>query len=502
MATSTSHAAAALPVPFHLSPGSGRLLLPVALLAVGADLLFRAPAAGLNLTLWVGAAVGAWWLGRGGTAAVRGRAEEALLLVALLLAVGFSWRENEILRFLDILGVLIVFALLPFAVAREAGRGEGSLSLGRLIVLGGWFAARGARGPVPALLEAGGSDAGRRTLMRKGPLASVLRGLALGVPLVLLFGGLLGSADPHFGGFLQSLVRIDLSALASHTVGIGVGAWVSAALIGGVLLVEQERAVSPLPGVSRSLGMIELGFTLGMLDLLFGGFIAFQLPYFFGGADVVLAREGLTFADYARRGFGELVMVSALVLPLLLVLESWVNPATRGARALFTGLAYTTLGLLVVIMASALHRMALYATQYGLTEERFFATAFMTGIGVTALWFGSTVLRGAGHRFLPGAIAAWVAWLGALHVVNPERVIVETNLERIAEGRTLDLEYLHTLSTDAVPALVAGAGQLTPADRAALWPDLERKAARGEADWRAWHYGRAHALRLLERSGS
>ena len=86
MTTSTSHIALPLPVPVHLAPGSGRLLLPFALLAVGADLLFRAPAAGLNLTLWVGALVGGWWFERGGAAAMRGRAEQALLLVALLLA--------------------------------------------------------------------------------------------------------------------------------------------------------------------------------------------------------------------------------------------------------------------------------------------------------------------------------------------------------------------------------------------------------------------------------
>ena len=329
----------------------------------------------------------------------------------------------------------------------------------------------------------------------------MLRGLALGTPLVLLFGSLLGAADPHFGGFLRTLVRVDPATLGSHVLGIGIGAWIAAALLGGVLRVEQDRAAGPLAAAPRPLGAIEVGLTLGMLDLLFGGFIAFQLPYFFGGVDLVLTREGLTFADYARRGFGELVMVSALVLPLLLVLESRVNYVAPGARALFTGLAHTTLALLVVIMGSALHRMALYATQYGLTEERFFATAFMTGIGVTAVWFSVTVLRGVGHRFLPGAIVAWVAWLGALHVVNPERVIVETNLARVAEGRPLDLDYLHSLSTDAVPALVAGAGQLTPTERAALWTDLSRKAARGESDWRAWHYGRARARQLLDAGG-
>ena len=399
---------------------AGKLLLPVALLAVAADQLFRAAALGLNFSLWVGLTVFAWWAWRGGQTVVQGRGERALLVAALLLGAGVSWRENEMLRVLDILGIGVIFGLLPFAAAIERDRPAVSLTLGRLLALAGQMAGRGARGPVPALLDAGRRVEGRPGLAERAPVLATVRGLALGVPMLLLFGGLLGQADPQFGQLLTSLVRIDLRTVSSHAFGIGVGAWLSAALLGGILLHEREQSIRPLAEVRRSLGLIELGLTLGMLDLLFGGFIAFQLPYFFGGTELVLTREGLTFADYARRGFGELFAVSALVLPLLLVFEPRVAMETRGARRVFTLLAQCTLVLLLVIMGSALHRMALYTSQYGLTEDRFFATAFMTGIGVTAFWFSATVLRGAAHRFLPGAIAAWVAWLGALHVVNPE----------------------------------------------------------------------------------
>ena len=72
-----------------------------------------------------------------------------------------------------------------------------------------------------------------------------------------------------------------------------------------------------------SLGIIELGVPLGLLNLLFLSFVLVQVRYFFGGAASVALTPGLTYSEYARRGFFELVAVSALVLPLLL-LTHWV----------------------------------------------------------------------------------------------------------------------------------------------------------------------------------
>ena len=60
--------------------GAGRFLWPVLLLGVAADLLFRADGLGLNVALWLGGAVWAWWRYRRQSGTPPTGAERALLL--------------------------------------------------------------------------------------------------------------------------------------------------------------------------------------------------------------------------------------------------------------------------------------------------------------------------------------------------------------------------------------------------------------------------------------
>ena len=61
------------------------------------------------------------------------------------------------------------------------------------------------------------------------------------------------------------------------------------------------------------LGIVELGIVLGLLDVLFLAFVLVQFRYLFGGAELVQVSATLTYAEYARRGFFELVAVAALL---------------------------------------------------------------------------------------------------------------------------------------------------------------------------------------------
>jgi hypothetical protein len=236
---------------------------------------------------------------------------------------------------------------------------------------------------------------------------------------------------------------------------------------------------------------------LGFLNLLFAGFIAFQLPYLFGGAAWVERTAGITLAAYARKGFFELVAVSALALPLLLVVQTRLRSGESSTLRLYRSLAAWQIVLVLTIMASAIHRMALYQHEFGLTEDRFFASAFMGGLAVTFCWFGATVLRDRAERFAGGALVAWAGWLVLLHAMNPERVIVETNIARAEEGQPLDASYLTRLTSDATPALIDGLDRMPAAQRGEVKLALRTGAAALDHGWRAWHLGRAEARRRI-----
>ena len=67
-----------------------------------------------------------------------------------------------------------------------------------------------------------------------------------------------------------------------------------------------------------TLGVVETSIVLGLINLLFLSFVIIQVPYLFGGIELVQNTPDFKLAEYARRGFGELVAVTALVLPILL----------------------------------------------------------------------------------------------------------------------------------------------------------------------------------------
>jgi len=117
-------------------------------------------------------------------------------------------------------------------------------------------------------------------------------------------------------------------------------------------------------------------------------------------------------------------------------------------------------------------------------------------------WFGLVLLLVllAGVRirapWLPrAAIAAGVLALLGLAAANPDRVIADHN---IRQTRTVDLEYLSTLSPDAVPALTG----LAPGTRACVLARMNVDLLLNPDDWRGWNLGRERARKVIAENQS
>lgn len=229
---------------------------------------------------------------------------------------------------------------------------------------------------------------------------------------------------------------------------------------------------SIVPGFT--LGSVEVGVILGLVNLLFLSFVIFQVPYLFGGMDLVQNTPDFKLADYASRGFGELVAVSALVLPILLASHWLIKKEDPFTAKLFRILAGIQIGLLFVIMASAAQRLVLLTGNlgYGMTTVRLYPMIFMLWLAIVFVWFGATVLRGARHHFAWAALWSAFVVLGATHVLNPDAFIVRTNIALMQQGREFDRHYNFSLSADAVPYTLAALPQLSFDDQCGAKVDL------------------------------
>ena len=466
------------------------------------DLLLRATPWGINLLLWVGTlaalAVGLSRLG-GGRPIGEGR---WMLPLAVLFAGGVALRDSPVVVALDVSMAMLALALAALrgrsGVLRRAGISE--------YVIGAAYAgAMTLAGMVPAAVR----DVKWREVAPgdwQGRALAIARGLLIAAPLLLVFGALLVAADAVFEDLVLGLFELDPRLLGHFFLTLFV-AWVSAGLLTFGLLGRDPGNFGLRRPEVLSLGIVEVGVVLGLLNLLFLAFVAVQAGYLFGGAGRVAATAGLTYAEYARRGFFELVAVTALVIPVLLLADWLLRVEAPNHGRAFRALSGTMVALLAVIVVSALHRMYLYQQEFGLTVERICATVFMGWLAFVLLWFVVTVLRGERDRFAFGALAAAFVAALVLNVFSPDALAARVNIERFESGGRFDPHYVTLLSADAAPVLIEALPQIGDVriGEKSLGPDytvrgivLDRHENAAGDDWRSWNLSRSRAESLVE----
>lgn len=428
-----------------------QIILQATLLGLLADNILRRAPGGLGWSIWIAALAISVVLVvryRGGRVS---REQSAWLATSVACAAAVAWRDADLLQATNVFATLVALAM--FAMCR-AGLPAASILGARLRdVLTAWVhAAKDAVwGALPLLFR----DAALASVIRSSAPARrpALRAVVVTVPLVILFTALLSRADPVFGA-LFGLPDFRIEEVAPHLLLAGTFAWLSAGWMRGALLPVGGRPALP-PRLPLRLGVVEITSSLGALVALFAVFVGIQLRWLFGGADVVQATTGLSLAEYARRGFFELVMVAALVLPLILGTRATIVDDASALQR-HRSLSLSLLILLGAIMASALLRMQLYVAHFGLTVDRLYALVFMTWLVFVFAGLAITVLRGWPSPFSTITVLSGFATVFALNALSPEAIVARVNLGRSAAARPVDYLYLSRLSGEAT-AVVAPA---------------------------------------------
>ena len=540
------------------------ILQSAVLLGVLGDVLLRVTPWGLNVFLFISALVAAMVM-----LVLRRKRElwntRTIALNAALVFFGlmFVWRDSIELKIYDALAILTILAvlILPSLNIKTHVAGVfhyivGFIWSGISIVFAPFFLAI--------------NDIKWKTLPQTGwskHLISILRGLLIALPLLLIFGALFVAADAVFENLVQNTFNIDGEILIGHIFFIGFFSWITAGYLRNFLhenfsddlaetftetkksvkrenlsitdIRDNENPGQTTPSVTEitdedapeenkntsaekvetksgenkewqwqnldnsilpsyfTIGAIETSIILGLINLLFLAFVVVQLPYLFGGMELVQSTPDFKLSEYARRGFGELVTVAALVLPILLVSHWLLRKDKLVNEKIYRVLAVVQIILLFVIMASAAQRLLLLTGNlgYGLTTVRFYPMAFMVLLWLVFVWFALTVLRGMRQKFAWGALWLALFTLAVLHVVNPDDFIVRTNIQLMQEGRSFDARYNSNLSDDAVFALIEGLPQMNYEDQCIVKNKLFYRLSemQKEEDFRSWNWSRRTA---------
>jgi hypothetical protein len=513
------------------------ILQAAVLMGVLGDVLLRQMPWGLNVLLFIGALVAAM------TMLIWRRKREfwngqtiALNSALVFFAAMFVWRDSAELKAFDTMAILTILAILTLPALKIKTQIAGVFHYLIGFIWSGISAVF-----APFFLVFG--DIKWKTIPQTGwskHLVAVLRGVLIAAPILLVFGALFVAADAVFQNIVERTFNIKPDIVIAHIFFTGFFSWITAGYLRGSLIenfsndvaetfLEPKDEIKPqllsvteikdedapkveekpkeekkkwgwqnfdnsvLPNVF-TLGAIEVSIVLGLINLLFLSFVIVQIPYLFGGFELVQNTPDFKLAEYARRGFGELVAVAALVLPILLISHWLLRKDSPVNEKIYRVLAGIQIALLFVIMISAAQRLFILTGNlgYGLTTVRFYPMVVMIWLAVVFVWFALTVLRGARQNFAWGALWSAIFILGSLHFVNPDQYIVRTNIRLMQEGRVFDANYNSNLSDDAAPVLLENLQTMSFENQCVVKWQIARRyyLSVKENDFRSWNFSR------------
>ena len=459
--------------PERVTQGQPWLLL--AALAVGllAAILLPGNAIGLGLLVVLTAGGAALWL-----ASPRRGSRWSWFTAALALPLGLTTvlRDDPVMSFFAV-AVAGVLAATACTDARTVG------GIAASVIAWPFSALRG----LPLL------DRTIRVLARRGSGWSILRTAVVSLALLLVFGGLLASADAVLGSWAAALVP-DISDMAIFRVFVLV-------FFAGVTLAGLYLAINPPTvdgaGLSPRIPEREWQVPLGVVIAIFVAFVVAQAAAVVGGHDYVMRTAGVTYAESARQGFGQLTLATALVLLLVAGVRALGRTSTERDRRVMRAMNAALCVLTLLVVASALRRMALYQEAYGYTTLRINADLFEVWLGLVVLavlvslftptrrWLGRTVLVTAAALTIVGTVGNTSAW------------VADRNIERWQATGKIDTDYLNSLPADAVPTIESSA---LPAHIKQCALSMHQVYGAGDEDTLAgWNLARSRAEEIRQR---
>ena len=326
---------------------------------------------------------------------------------------------------------------------------------------------------------------------------AILRGVLIAIPVVAIFAALLSSADLVFAQRVQDFVKLfrleNLPQYIFRSVYILIGAYALAGVFLHAALKSQDEKLVGMdkPLIVPFLGFTEASVVLGAVVVLFALFAVVQFRYFFGGLTNI-SIQGYTYAEYARRGFSELVIVAFFSLLLFLGLSCIVKRQTATQRWIFSGLGLGMVALVGVMLLSAFQRLLLYETAYGFSRIRIYTHVFMIWLGLLLVAVVVLDILRRERTFALAVLLASIGFAATLALLNVDGFIVHQNVARAPDGKGLDVAYLASLSTDSVPVLVGEfqdqslPGLTRDAVGAALVCYEQESSSRGDNNWRSF----------------
>jgi len=235
-------------------------------------------------------------------------------------------------------------------------------------------------------------------------------------------------------------------------------------------------------------------------------YVLSQIQYLFAAFRNAIP-GGVNAAEYARRGFFELMAVAAINLGVISAALTFTKKkegkTPKSVRLLVGCISLFTL----LLISSAFSKMVLYVNTHGLTLLRVYTSWFMLLLAIifVAVFFKLAKPQFHITRFV--SVVFLVLYIG-LNYANVDALIPAYNIDRYQAGSLskLDVEAFDELSDGMVPALIPLLQDTNPevAQEAKILLQKQKAKLQDQRDedghfpWQKMSYAKWQALDLIE----
>jgi len=195
--------------------------------------------------------------------------------------------------------------------------------------------------------------------------------------------------------------------------------------------------------------LIIINIILSVVLFIYTMFVVIQFKYLFAGSALP---NGLTYTEYARKGFFELLWLSVINIAGILTVIFFIKNNTGKWMNATKLLCHYLCAVTVILLISSFYRMLLYTGDDGLTRLRFFVMGFLIFESIGLL---ITFVYIAIPKFNITLIYTIIAltYYCVLNIIPSDNIIAKNQIDIYLNNERNDVAYIYTLSADAPCAM-------------------------------------------------
>ena len=302
---------------------------------------------------------------------------------------------------------------------------------------------------------------------QKGSIGKVVLGLALAIPVLIIVVPLLVSSDMAFESLIS---QINGKTVFEIITVILLGFLLLIMLFGQLFTLKNEPKTQDSKSEFEGVDPVIIISFLSVISLVYLLYLLSQLAYFFDGFMGVLPLQ-FTAAEYARRGFFEICIITGINLTLVTIASALCKKNEKGMPLAFKIICSFLSVFSLLLDATAIAKMVMYVKRFGFTRLRLFTSVFMVFLAVLFV-VAIFKLYIKNLKYMKTVFIVATVFVLALTFFNVDGFISNYNVNAYLEGKlkTVDIAAIEELPTiskaEGLITLYKNAKDITVADRA------------------------------------